>query len=217
AFQKLTKRLGIPLVKIVPYNHRANGVVERGHFNLRESIVKGCEGNIKNWPLKVPEIVFADRITVSRVTGFSPFQLLHATDPILPLDLAEATFMVEEFRTGMTTSDLLVLRARQIAKHPDDLARATRTLQHFCFKSKEQFEKRFHHQLTRKTFNPGELVLPRCTSIELSHDCKSKQQYLGPYEVALRTEGGNYKLNELDGTRLKLRYGARRLIPYISR
>jgi hypothetical protein len=41
--------------------------------------------------------VFADRITISKVTGFSPFQLLHATDPILPFDLTEATFMVEGF------------------------------------------------------------------------------------------------------------------------
>ena len=41
--------------------------------------------------------MFADRVTTNRVTGFSPYQLLHATDPILPLDIAEATFMVEEF------------------------------------------------------------------------------------------------------------------------
>ena len=41
--------------------------------------------------------MFADRITTSRVTGFSPYQLLHATDPFLLLDLAEATFLVEEF------------------------------------------------------------------------------------------------------------------------
>ena len=103
--------MNIPQIKITPYNHHANGVVERGHFIIREALIKACKDRISDWPKKVPEIIFADRITISRVTGFSPFQLLHATDPILPLDLAEATFLVEEFRSGMSTEDLLVMRA----------------------------------------------------------------------------------------------------------
>ena len=55
--------------------------------------------------------MFTDQITVSQVTGFSPFQLLHATDPLLLLDLAEATFLVKGFKSGMSTEDLLVMRA----------------------------------------------------------------------------------------------------------
>ena len=51
----------------------------------------------------------------------------------------------------------------------------------------------------------------------MSRDKKSKQQYLGPYQVEKRTMAGNYRLKELDGTSLKLKYGARRLIPFISR
>jgi hypothetical protein len=91
------KRLGIPQVTISPYNKHANGVVERGHFTLREAIVKACDGKITRWPSKLAEALFADRVTISSVTGYSPFQLLHATDPILPFDLTEATFLVEGF------------------------------------------------------------------------------------------------------------------------
>ena len=40
AFERLLKRLDIPQIKITPYNHHANGVVERGHFILREAIIK---------------------------------------------------------------------------------------------------------------------------------------------------------------------------------
>lgn len=32
AFDQLLKRLGVPQIRITPYNHHANGVVERGHF-----------------------------------------------------------------------------------------------------------------------------------------------------------------------------------------
>ena len=109
AFEALLKRLGIPQIRITPYNHHANGVVERGHFVLREAIVKSCKGDFSQWPNKLPEAVFADRITISRVTGFSPYQLLHATEPLLPMDLVEATFLVENICAKISTSDLLVL------------------------------------------------------------------------------------------------------------
>jgi hypothetical protein len=217
AFELLLKRMNIPQVKITPYNHHANGVVERGHFIIREALVKSCKGQITDWPKKLPEIMFADRITVSRVTGYSPFQLLHATDPLLPLDIAEATFLVEEFKSGISTEELLALRARQLAKHPEDLEKAARTLRKARFASKQQFEKRFLKRLSGLTFQPGDLVLLRNTQVEMSHDRKHQQRYLGPYEVHKRTIKGNYKLKELDGTSLNYTYAAFRILPYISR
>ncbi len=44
-----------------------------------------------------------------------------------------------------------------------------------------------------------------------THPC-----YLGPYEVAQQTQGGSYKLKELDGTLLRKNVAAFRLYPYIS-
>ena len=217
AFEILLKRLGIPQIKITPYNHHANGVVERGHFTLREAIVKACQGNIKDWPDKIPEAVFADRVTVSRVTGFSPYQLLHGTDPILPLDLAEATFLVDGFRPGLTTSELLALRMRQLEKHESDKVRAAETLRKARFASKAQFEQRFHRRMTKETYEAGELVLVRNSAIESSLDRKHKPRYLGPYQVVGRTEHGAYQLRELDGTNMQTKIAPFRLLPYISR
>ncbi|KDR65688.1 hypothetical protein GALMADRAFT_32420, partial [Galerina marginata CBS 339.88] len=173
----------------------------RGHFILRESLVKSCQTTgtpITRWPEKLAEAVFADRITISRVTGFSPYQLLHGTDPMLPLDLAEATFMVEGFHANMKTSDLIALRMQQLNKHPDDIARAARRLKKARFASKEQFEKRFIHHLSRDTYKKGELVLVRNSQIEMSHNRKHKVRYLGPYIVSMRSENGYYWLKELD-------------------
>ena len=167
-FKVLLKRLGIPHIKITPYNHHANGVVERGHFTIRESLVKACQTAgipINRWPEKLAEVAFADRITISRTTGFLPYQLLHGTDPLLPLDLAEATFLVEGFHAGMSHSELVALRTRQLSKHPDDVARAARILKKARFESKEQFEKRFIHRLSRDTYEKGEIVLVRNTQI----------------------------------------------------
>jgi transposase InsO family protein len=217
AFEQLLERLGIPQIRITPYNHHANGVVERGHFIIREALLKTCKDKISQWPEYLAEIVFADRVTVNRVTGFSPYQLLHATDPILPLDIAEATFLVEEFRSGISTERLLELRARQIAKHPEDVARAAETLQKARFTSKKQFEQRFIKRLTKAIYEPGELILLRNTQVEMSLDRKKEQRYLGPYEVSGRTPKNNYYLQELDGTKIKGAKARFRILPYITR
>jgi hypothetical protein len=218
AFDTLLKRLNIPQIRITPYNHHANGVVERGHFIIREALLKMCKGNLSQWPHHLPAVIFADRVTVSRVTGFSPYQLLHATDPFIPLDIAEATFLVEEFRSGISTEELLALRARQISKHAEDVERAAQTLRKARFASKRQFETRFLKRLATKKHEPGDLVIVRNTAVETSHSRKQESRYLGPYEVTKRTSGNNYVLQELDGTPLKGgTFAAFRVLPYISR
>ena len=136
---------------------------------------------------------------------------------MLPMDLAEATFMVTGFHSKMTTTELLALRIRQLQKRPTDIAAAAETLRKSRFTSKAQFEKRFHKRLTRKVYCPGELVLVRNTAIEFSHDRKHKPRYLGPYEVVERAPGGAYILKELDGTHLHQNTIGWRMLPYIQR
>jgi len=63
-FSRLVKKYNIHHIRISPYNSQANGVVERGHFILREALVKMCNGNMTKWPSLLPAAVYADRITV---------------------------------------------------------------------------------------------------------------------------------------------------------
>ena len=217
AFEILLRRLKIPQIRISPYNSKANGVVERGHFIIREAIVKACQGDIDKWPEKVPMAFFADRISTSSVTGFSAFYLLHGVHPVLPFDLAEASFMINGFTTNMSSSDLLALRIRQLERHPADILQAAQTLKAARFRSKAQFEKRFHRKLKRSLYQPGDLVLVRNTAVEKELNKKTKPRYLGPFEVDRRTKGGSYVLKEMDGTILRQGIAAFRLYPYISR
>ncbi|KAL1750488.1 hypothetical protein FB107DRAFT_279583 [Schizophyllum commune] len=110
--------------------------------------------------------VFADRITLSSTTGYSPYQLLHGTDPILPMDLAEASFMIQGFKIGLDTSDLLALRIRQLERLKEDVDRAAKTLRKARFVSKGQFENRFARKLTKSEYSTGELVLLRNSASE---------------------------------------------------
>ena len=113
-FKSLLKNYGIKQITISPYNSQANGVVERGHYNIREALVKLCKDDISRWPLMVQAACFTDRITVRRATEYSPFYLLHGVHPFLPCDLTDATFMVTSFKPEMTDVDLLAARTQQL-------------------------------------------------------------------------------------------------------
>lgn len=217
AFSELVRRYGIPHVRISPYNSKANGVVERGHFTIRESIMKACQEHPKKWSEYVHYAFFADKITITRSTGTSPFYLLHGVHPILPFDLIEMTIMADGFVSGMSTSDLLALRIRQLEKRKPDLEAAAQLLAQTRMKSKEQFEKRYHRRLYTDTHQEGALVLVRNSEVEKSLNKKHQPRYLGPFQVVHRTQNGSYVLQELDGTIWRQKVAAFRILPYISR
>jgi len=161
---------------------------------------------------------FADRITVSSVTGYSPYYLLHGTHPLLPFDLSEATCMIDGYRSGLSTSELLSLRIQQLHRHPADLEKAANTLKQAQFRSKLQFEKRYHYKLQKSNYLPGSLVLVRNSQLEATvSKFKTEPRYLGPFEIVECTTRGNYILQELDGAKHAEQYAAFRIIPYISR
>ena len=217
AFQLLMEQYHIPQIRISSYNSKANGVVERGHFIIRESILKACEGRWDKWPDYVQHVFFTDHITVSQSTGFSPYYLLYGVDPILPFDLAEMTCLADAFHVGMSASDLLATRIRQLQKRPNDIQAAAQMLLKTRLHSKEVFEQRYERRMRRQLYEPGELVIVRNKAVEQSADRKHKPRYLGPYQVIRRTRGGSYVLSELNGAISRQGIAAARLLPYISR
>jgi hypothetical protein len=217
AFEILVEKYNLPQVKISAYNSPANGVVERGHYIIREALVKACEGNINRWPNLVHHTFFADKIMPRKATGFSPFYLLYGIDPVLPFDLTEVTYLVDGFYAGMDSVDLLALRIRQLEKRPSDLAKAAESIIAQRVKNKAQFEKRYRRLLRKEDYEPGELVIVQNSSTFKSHNRKHKARYLGPLVVERKTIGGSYVLKDLDGTINRRSVAARRLLPYHSR
>ena len=91
------------------YNSRANSVVEWEYYIIRKAIVKSYQRKIKDWPNKISLAFFADKITTSHVTEFSLYYLLYGVYLVLPIGLFEATFLVQGFKDGMLTEELLAL------------------------------------------------------------------------------------------------------------
>jgi transposase InsO family protein/molybdopterin converting factor small subunit len=214
ALDWLADRYGIRHIRISAYNSQANGVVERQHRTVRESIFKACDGDNSRWPTVAPFAFWADRATTRKSTGHSPFFMVHGVEPILPFDLVQATFLVPDLTKPLSTRDLLAIRARQLQKRPADLAAIHDRILASRHASIRQFEKQYANTIRDFDFAPGSLVLVRNTNLGMD---KMKPRYLGPMVVLRRSRNGAYRLGELDGAVSSLRYAAFRLIPYYAR
>jgi len=63
-------------------------------------------------------------------------------------------------------------------------------------------------------FKTGHLVLVRNSKNDGTLKDKTKPRYLGPFFMVRKTLGGSYVLAEMDGTVSKLRFAAKRVVPF---
>jgi len=217
ALDILSSRYGIRHIRISGYNSQANGIVESKHFNVREAIMKTCKGEESKWRQVLPQVFWAERITIRKSIGYSPYYMAHGVHPLLPFDILEATYLAPRQDFGITTEQLIATRARQLAKRPEDLEQMQSTVTKARRQNIQRFEQQHHSRIIDFDFDPGSLVLVRNTRVEESLNRKTKPRYLGPMVVIRKTIGTSYVVAELDGSESHLRVAGFRLIPYLSR
>ena len=108
-------------IRISGYNSQANGIMERPHFHIRDALFKACDGDASQWVSRVYSVLWADRITVRRRLGCSPYFAVTGTNPIMPLDIVEATYLMPVPASMLATSELIARRAIALQKRPEQL------------------------------------------------------------------------------------------------
>ena len=217
ALDYLRKKYHIVHIRISGYNLRANGIVERSHFDVRQALFKSVDGVQSQWFRAVYSVFWADRITVRRRMGCSPYFAATGTHPILPLDIAEATYLLPPPTSTLSTTDLIVARAIALQKRKSHLS----TLHSKVMAARVQAAVRFErdHSATIRDFNfsRGDLVLVRNTAIEKALNRKMRARYLGPLVIVSRNKGGAYIICELNGSVFDRPVAAFRVVPYFAR
>ena len=217
AVQYLADKFHIHHIKISPYNSRAQGPIERRHYDVREAIVKATDGDISTWPDVTPAVFWAERVTIQKATGHSPYYMAHGVEPLLPFDLAEATYLAPKLDSFVSTEELIAERAKMLLKRPQDLLRVKEQVLKSRWDAVMQLERSMKNNIHDFDFDQGKLVLVRNSKFDKGLGDKTKPRYFGPLVVIKRTKGGSYILAELDGSLSKLRFAAFRLLPYHPR
>ena len=96
-----------------------SGYCLRKSFPIYSSYQRGWveTSDIKKWKDFLYHVLWADRITVCKGIGCSPFFLVTGAHPILPLDIQEAMWLVKLLGRILTTEELIGYWAQALAKH----------------------------------------------------------------------------------------------------
>jgi hypothetical protein len=217
AIKWLKAKYGIEGIRISPYNSQANGVIERGHWDLRQSLYKATGGDLNKWFYFLPQVLWADRVTTRRGMGCSPYFAVCGAHPILPLDVAEATWLAEYPDHIISTDELVGLRARALAKHTVHVEEMRARIAALKKKSVEEYAEKYKHVIKDYCFDPGDIVLVRNTVDEGSLSGRNRDRWWGPLIVVRRTKGGSYIVCEFNGAVWQKKIGQFRVIPYEQR
>jgi hypothetical protein len=217
ALKWLAAKYGIVGIRISPYNSQANGPVETGHWDMRQSLFKATGGDARKWFWFLPHVLWADRITTRRGLGCSPYFAMCGAHPVIPLDLEEATWLVEYPGEIISTSDLVGLRARALAKHVQHVDEMRLRVDAEKLAAVRKYERVHEHTIKDFNFQSGDLVLVRNTTVEKSLNTKMAIRYNGPMVVVRRTKGGSYLCCEMNGAMLQGKIAQFRVIPYLPR
>lgn len=197
---ELVVKFNIPHHHLAPYNALANGMVERGHAALVETIVKATNRNKPStWTDHHSAALWADRVTHRRTTQRSPYKIVYGVLPIMPVNVEFLTWIGVEWSTEMTIEQLIKTQTRQLERCAEDLQRASELLRKARENSVRYIDSVNAHKL-RHPLNTDNLVLLHNSQLDKQWGNCFEPRWFGPYRVVSRGPHGGYRIAHLDGT-----------------
>jgi len=174
-FTDMLANLGIQQREVAPYNPRAKGKVERLILTARSMVAKLLKGAV-DWPRVLPQVQLAINTALSAITKTSPFSLMFARSPNLPISPAEIDnrawdTRLEEYKNALVTISQKGQKDRQ-----------------------QQLDNRFTQPQVKKLEANSWVMLK-----DVNRTDKLDSRFVGPYRIVSQLNNGLYFLADSTG------------------
>jgi transposase InsO family protein len=154
---------------ISAYHPQANGLVERGHDSIVNSLSKYCSKKPQDWEKYLPLALWADRVSVRRSTGYSAFELVYGRDCLLPIDFTLESWSVVDWEGEVKTrEDLLTARMRQLDQKVLTEVQAAENLRNSRNANKTYYDQHKQLRSEAQQLHVGDFVLLHRTKASYS-------------------------------------------------
>lgn len=192
--------LGIKL-KIASVAHpHCNGQVEAANKSIVTDVKKRLEGARGRWAEVLPLVLWANRTTVKKATGETPFALAYGVEAVIPVEhLFPSDRIIKYDKDSNDERMHLVMEMREEIR---EMA-AIQSSMH-----KAQVAKLYNKKIRVRGFVKGDLVLRKTEGGKLDPHWK------GPYIVEKEVAPGAYKLKDCTGKHIANTWNVMRLRKY---
>ena len=129
-FQQLTRTWGIEVIMTAPYHPEANGMVERFHRRLKESLIALGADEPEKWFWRLPMALLAIRTTVKPDIGASPSDLVYGEGLAVPGEVLPKTPPTDPQLSRQRETALANLRLEVARLQPTETSAHRRPLVH---------------------------------------------------------------------------------------
>ena len=162
---------------IAAYYPQSNGLIERGYQPIIDALAKLGQ----KWVEHLLAVLWADRVTTRRSTGFAPYKLVFGQDCVLPVELHATTWAMVDWRRVKTKEQLLAARARQLEQREENLSTAAK-----CLKANQMANKKFFNSNRRKRrqgLKVSTMVLLYNSRLDKQWSKKLENRWMGLYTI----------------------------------
>lgn len=185
--------------KSTPYHPQANGQVESTNKVLEKILTKTVQLHKKDWTDRLPEALWAYRITRRNTIGFSPYESVYGKQVLFPIEFQIRTFKMASY-LGIDLDEAQqqrILQINELDEARQDSFQHTNLIQQQRAKWHDRYSK-------MKQFKEGDWAFLYDSKFK-NFKGKFNIHWLGPYEIEKVFDNGSVHVKTIDnGNILKL-------------